>query len=167
MRKKLVTPYFPMELKYGSVLFVLGGIYLAFTGHIIWGPVLILSGLILFSTEYVTEFDVESRQITDFLSCCWLRFNKDEIRYSRIDKIVIVKATFAQTVNTRAQSRQLDWSEFTARILFDQNDPFDLLTRNRKHDLLLAIKEVALFLKADVEDLTTNQPYYIDVARVE
>jgi hypothetical protein len=105
--------------------------------------------------------------MTDYLSCCWLRFNKDEIRYSAIDKIIIVKASFAQTVNTRVQSRQMDWKEFTARILFEQNDSFDLLTKRKKHDLLLAIKELTLFLKVDVEDLTTNQPYYIDVTQVE
>jgi hypothetical protein len=167
MRKKLNSPYFPQELKYGSVLFLVGGIYLAITGHLVWGPGLIVLGLILFSTEYVTEFDVQSRRITDYLSCCWLRFNKDEIRYGAIDKIIIVKSTFAQTINTRVQSRQMDWKEFTARILFDQNDPFDLLTKRTKHDLLLAIKELTLFLKVDVEDLTTSQPYFIDVSRIE
>jgi hypothetical protein len=99
--------------------------------------------------------------------CCWLRFNKDEIRYGAIDKIIIVKAAFAQTVNTRVQSRQMDWKEFTARILFDQNDPFDLLTKRKKHDLLLAIKELTLFLKVDLEDLSTSQPYMVDVARIE
>jgi hypothetical protein len=42
MRMKLVSPYFPQELKYGSALFLIVGIYLAVSGHFIWGLSLIV-----------------------------------------------------------------------------------------------------------------------------
>lgn len=164
---KLINPYFPAELKYGAVLAVGAGIYLAWSGHLIWGVVLAVLALILFSTEYVTEFDSAGRTITDYIRCLWIPFNREVIRYGAIDKIVITKGRFAQTINTRAQSRQLDWVAFTAVLIFQNNDPFDLLTKNRKRDLLLGIRDVASYLQADVEDLTTSRSYFIDLSKVE
>ena len=62
--------------------------------------------------------------------------NEEKRNFSVLDRIIITKSNNAQKVNTRAQSRQLNWTDYTATLLIDDNDSLDLLTKNRKRGYL-------------------------------
>jgi hypothetical protein len=167
MKKRVVVPYFPVELKYTSVLLAAAAVYLVINGNFVWSFILILLAGAFLTTEYVTEFNLNERKIEDYLSILWIPFDKEVVKYKDVQKIIIQKGNYAQTINTRAQSRQMDWSDFTGTLVYDNNKFLDLLTRTKKSELLKGIKEFAAFLNVDVEDHTTNNPYIVDLARIE
>jgi hypothetical protein len=167
MKKRIVIPYFPIELKYSSVLLAVAAVYLIINGNLIWSSILILLASVFLTTEYVTELNLKENSIEDYLSVLWIPFDKDIVKYNTMERIIIQKGNYAQTINTRAQSRQMDWSDFTGTLVYDNNRVLDLLTKNKKSELLKGIKEVAIFLNVEVEDCTTNHPYIVDLSKIE
>ncbi len=165
MIKQISTSYFPTGIKICSPLLAIGGVYLIITGHEIWGVLLIILAAVILTTKYVTEIDLKEQSYRDFLFLLGLNLNEETSRFNAIEKVVITKGSFSQTINTRAQSRQMDWTDFTATLLLD-NGTLDLLTRNSKKELLLALKEFIIFLNVPVEDRTSAQFTEIDIARL-
>ncbi|MBK5279931.1 MAG: hypothetical protein JJE09_13815 [Bacteroidia bacterium] len=163
MIKKITIPYFPTGLKYITPLLAGGGIYLIVLSYSVFGGILILVAAIILTSNYVTEIDLGKKVYSDYLSILWLPVNMEKKKFTKIDRIVITKGAYAQTINTRSRSRQLDWADYTGTLLFDQLDSLDLLTKTDRTDLLKGIKEFKDFLNVDVEDRTTSQPYWIDM----
>jgi hypothetical protein len=62
------------------------------------------------------------------------------------------------------QIEQSSGRTFTGTLIFD-NDTLDLLTTSDKKELLLELKELTDLLKVGVEDRTTPQHYWIDMAK--
>ena len=166
MTKKIIIPYFPRFFKFLTPLLGGGSIYLLAKGQPIWAAILFLAGLVVVTTNYVTEIDMANRRYNDYLSFLWMRLNNETQNFERLVKIIITKANHSQTINTRVQSRQLDWSDFTATLLFDHGKTLDLLTRNDKHELLRGLKPFAEFLNVDVEDRSTSHHYWVDLNKV-
>jgi hypothetical protein len=165
MKKKITIPYFPRGMKYSTPLLLGETIHLFLIGYPIWGVLLTLLGVIILTTHYVTEINLDEKAIHDYLSFLALKLNKVSKRFNGIDRIVISKGNYSQTINTRAQSRQLDWSDYTGTLILD-NDTLDLVTTNDKKELLIELKAFSGFLKVPVEDRTTNQYYWVDMERV-
>ena len=166
MTKKIKIPYFPKGMKYASPLFFGTGIYLSTIHYAIWGVLLILSGAIILTTQYVTEINLKEKSYRDYLSLLGLTLNEESKTFNTMDRIVITKGRYSQTINTRVQSRQLDWSDYTGTLILDNNDTLDLLTMNDKKELLKGLKEFTDFLKVGVEDRTTNQHYWVDMTKI-
>jgi hypothetical protein len=135
-------------------------------GFVIWGVVVIVLSVLIFTTHYVTEIDLAKRQYNDFISLAGLSISKESSSFQDLDRIVITKGSYAQTINTRAQSRQLDWVDYTATLLVDGGKPLDLVTKNDKRELMLGLKDLAAFLQIRVEDRTTSQPYWVDMTKI-
>ena len=164
MRKHISIPYFPAGVRFVTPLFFSGGIYLGIIGHFIWGILAFILGIVILNTRYVTEINLKERTYRDFLHFLWIPFNEDTGTFKSIDRIVITKGNYAQTINTRAQSRQLDWSDYTGTLIFD-NSTLELLTRNDKRELIMGLKEFAGFLNVGVEDRTTTRHFLVDLKK--
>lgn len=160
--KKISIPYFPSGMKLTTPLFFGGGIYFAVAGLPFWGVAVLVAGILILTTRYVTEINLQDKTYRDYLSFLWMPFNVEAKRFNSLDRIIITKGNYSQTINTRIQSRQLDWSDFTGTLLSD-NGTLDLLTRNDKKELIKGLKEFAHFLKVGVEDQTTGVHYWIDL----
>lgn len=159
--------YFPVGMKYIVPFLLIGAGYLAYLGFPVWTVILTITSLIILTTYYVTEIHIEEKRYDDYISILGIPVNNESNSFRTIDRIVITKGSYAQTVNTRVQSRQLDWSDYTATILFDGDLSLDLLTRTDKHELLVELKKMLTSLSIDVEDRTGRDPYFIDLGRVE
>jgi len=166
MTKKIVIPYFSLFFKYLTPFIFGGSIYLFVKGYPAWAVILILFGVIVLTTKYVTEIDMGNKRYYDYLAFLGMKLNNETQRFEQLIKIVITKGNYSQTINTRVQSRQLDWSDYTATLIFDHGKTLDLLTRNDKHELLVGLKPFAAFLNVDVEDCSTNHHYWVDLNRV-
>jgi hypothetical protein len=166
MKKKVTIPYFPTGIKYATPLLILVGAYLIFNNSLVWGIILVLLSAVILTTNYVTEIDLKEKKFSDYLSLLGVGMNKETRSFSRVDQIIITKGNYSQTVNTRLQSRQHDWSDYTASLIFDGEHSLDLLTKNNKRDLLIGVKEFATFLNVEVEDRTTPSHFKIDLARI-
>ena len=161
-RKKVTTPYFPNGLRYITPALLLAGIYLTII-HPVWGIILILLAVIIFTTHYATEIDLHQKTYSDYVSFLWMPFGKEAGKFTQLEKIVITKGNYAQTVNTRVQSRTFEFSDYTGTLIFIGNHTLDLLTDIDKKRLLKRLKAFSQFLKIGVEDRTTHSPYWIDI----
>ena len=166
MTKKIIIPYFPKGLKYITPVLAGAAIWLILIHHPIWGALLIILAAIIFTTNYVTKIDLDKKAYSDYLSILGMKLNVEENRFNKLDRIVITKGNYAQTVNTRVQSRQMEWADYTATLLMDSNITLDLVTRTDKQELMKGLKEFSEFLQVDVEDQTTGQHYFVDMSRV-
>ncbi len=166
MTKKITIPYFPKGLKLITPVLAGAGAWLIFIQHPIWGALLILPASIILTTNYVTEINLDKKSYRDYLSMLGLKLNVDENNFKQLDRIVITKGNYAQTINTRVQSRQMDWADYTGTLLMDSDVTLDLLTRTDKQELMKGLKEFSDFLQVDVEDQTTNQHYWVDMRKV-
>ena len=166
MTKKISIPYFPKGIKYVTPLLAGAGIWLGIIQHPIWGAVLIILALIILTTNYVTEINLNEKSYRDYLSMLGLKLNVEKSKFKQLDRIVITKGNYAQTINTRVQSRQMDWADYTGTLLMDSDTTLDLLTRIDKRELMLGLKEFSDFLGVDVEDRTTNQHYWVDMKKI-
>ena len=166
MKKKITVPYFPAGLRYATPIIFGAAIYLAVGGYIAWSIPIILLGVIMLTTNYVTEIDLGEQRYDDYLSLLSIPVNAESKKFKSLDRIIITKGNYAQMINTRAQSRQLDWSDYTGTLISDTGT-LDLLTRNSKKELLVRIKEFADFLKVGVEDRTSKNYYWIDLTKIE
>ena len=164
--KEIIIPYFPKGLKYVTPLLIGAGIYLSVIGYMVFGVVLILISMVILTTQYVTAIDLKNKTIHDYLSFLMLPVNKESKKFNGLDRIVVVKGDYAQTVNTRAQSREFAWSDYTGILVFDDGDTLDLLTKNSKRELLLGLKEFVDFLEVGVEDQSTGDFYWVDMDKV-
>jgi hypothetical protein len=166
MTKKIIIPYFPKGLKFITPLLVGAGVWLMVIQHPIWGALPILLSAIILTTSYVTEINLSEKSYRDYVSMIGVKLNIEESRFKQLDRIVITKGNYAQMINTRVQSRQMDWADYTGTLLMDSDVTLDLLTRTDKQELLQGIKEFSDFLQVDVEDQTTNQHYWVDMKKV-
>ena len=164
MKKKIAIAYFPLGLKYATPLVFGAGIYLASLGHYGWCIVLILLGVVILTTNYVTEINLTDKKYNDYLSLLWIPLGEETNRFNSLDRIVVTKGNYSQMLNIRWRSRQLDWSDYTATLIMD-NGTLDLLTRNSKKELIGGLKEFAEFLNVGIEDRTSSQYYWVDLTR--
>lgn len=166
MTKKITIPYFPLGLKFTTPLLFGAGIYAATNEYVFWSVMLFVIGILILTTRYVTEINLKDKKYRDYLFFLGLPLNQKARTFAVLNHIVITKGNYAQTVNTRSQSRQFDWSDYTGTLLIDDTDALDLLTKNSKAELLKGLKEFVDFLQVDVEDRTTGQHYFIDMEKV-
>lgn len=167
MTKKIIIPYFPKELKYASPLFLAGAGFLFYKGFPIWSLLVLLAMATIFATNYVTEIDLQQKRYSDYISFFGLRLSNEVSTFRNLDHIVITKGRYAQTINTRVQSRQIDWVDYTATLLVDGGRPLNLVTRTSKRELLAGVKAFADFLKVAVEDRTTRVHYWVNFNKLE
>jgi hypothetical protein len=169
MTKKITTPYFPTGIRIFAPFLFFGGIYLCFGSHSIpvLGVILAIAGIVIFTTNYVTEIDLDAKVYSDYLSMAGIKLNKESGSFKRLEKIVITKGNYSQVIRTRVQSRQMDWSDYTATLLMDDEGTLDLLTRNKKRELIEELSELAEFLAVGMEDQTTKQHYWIELPKNE
>jgi hypothetical protein len=166
MTKKIVIPYFPRVFHYLSPIIFLGAIYLGIKGLFVWTALITLLGIIILTTKYITEIDIEGKCYLDYLIFLGLRVGKESQPFEKLEKIIVTKAHFSKTLNSRFQTRQLEITDYTATLIFDHGKSLDLITKNDKRELLKGLKDFAPFLNVQVEDRSTKHNYWVDLNRV-
>ena len=77
MKKKITVPYFPAGLRYATPIIFGAAIYLAVGGYIAWSIPIILLGVIMLTTNYVTEIDLDEQRYDDYLSLLSIPVNAE------------------------------------------------------------------------------------------
>jgi hypothetical protein len=163
--KKIIIPYFPKGMQYATPLILGLSIYLMITGHHVWGTVLLLPCPFILTTKYVTEIDFDNKVYRDYVSLLGFAVSQEVKRFNHIERIIITKGNYSQTINSRIQSRQMDWSDYTGTIIHDGTGKLDILTRVDKDELVRELIAYADFLKVGIEDRTTSRHYWVDLAK--
>jgi hypothetical protein len=162
MTKKILIPYFPIGLKYATPLFFGTAIFLLFKGYYILASIFILSAVIILTTYYITEISMEQKKYVDYISLAGMRLGVESTTFNRLDRIVITKGHNAQQINSRIQSRTLQWDDYTATLLFDHQKTLDLITHIDKGKLVAGLRDFAAFLEVRIEDRTGKESRWIN-----
>lgn len=166
MIKKITIPFFPKGLQYATPLFFGAATYLIFIGQNIWGEVLLLICILILTTRYVTEINLQEKKYNDYLSLLGIHLNNESHPFKQLDRIVITKGSYSQRVVSRTQDRNLDWTDYTATLIFDRDQTLNLLTLNDKEKLLKGLKDFSTFLDVDVQDRSTRDHYWVDMTKI-
>lgn len=150
--KKIIIPYFPLGLKYATPAIFLLGAYFILNRYYVLGGVCVLFAFLVLTTNYVTEISLEQKKYYDYISIAGLKMGMESTSFIRLEKIVITKGNNAQRVNSRLQSRTLQWADYTGTLHFDHNKTLDLVTHIDKAKLVAGLKEFAIFLEVPIED---------------
>src|SRR5687767_3512111 len=130
MIKKISIPYFHLGIKCVTPLILGTAIYLFYIKHPSWAVILILLCVIILTTKYVTEINLDKKFCKDYLLILGIETQEELKAFKSIDRIVITKGDYSQMINTRSRSRQLDWVDYTGTVIFDNQESITLLTRN-------------------------------------
>jgi hypothetical protein len=164
--KRVVIPYFPSGMKFVTPVIFGVAIYLFTIGYSAWATTLALLAVIILTTKYVTEINLDKKQYRDYLSFLWIPLQEEKTTFRTVNRIVIAKENISQMLNSRIQSRQLDWAQFTGTLVYDDVKTLELLTRNDKRELLMGLKEFASLLQVDIEDQSTSHHYIVDLKKI-
>lgn len=163
MIQRVKIPYFPVGLRYSTPFILIGALYLAYATFVVWSVLLVLVCGVVLTTRYVTEINKDQSSYHDYISLLGFRISEESGHFTHADKIVITKGSYAQNVQTRVQSRTMQWSDYTATLVMDNSKTLDLLTHVNKTELVKGIFVFATFLDVDVEDCTTSEPFIVDI----
>ncbi len=167
MKKKIIIPYFHSGFKYAfPFIFLLGGLLIYWKLYI-FGSIFLTFSVLSIGMYYVTEIDLRNKRYSDYFFFLGLKLYHKSEKFTGIDRVYLIKEDQAQTVSTRAQYRKLNWTEFTAILLFTNGKTLELLTKNDKRELMLQLLDMIKFLKTEVEDRTTPQHFWIDLNKVK
>jgi hypothetical protein len=154
--KKITVWYFPAGIRYSTSIFISLGIYLSLIGHGIWLVFSIFLSLLILTTRYITEINIDLKKCSDYVSVLGISFDEEVIIFDRLTKIVVSRQRNSQMLNSRSRSRRLDWSAYTATLIFDDDRQLELVTTNNKLELTNKIEEAKNYFNLKLEDLTSD-----------
>ena len=157
MTKKIVIPYFPKGMKYCTPAFFGLAVFLSIKGLIVIGVLLVLFIILILTTNNVTEISMEQKRYWDYISMMGVKLNVETTSFSYLDRIIVTKSNQISRVNSRIQSRTLQWNEYTATLLFDHQKTLDLITLTDKRELMQGLQAFAAFLQVPIEDRTIDK----------
>lgn len=148
--------YFPAGLRYTTPLFLIVAIYLLYLSYWIIALTIAVVSIFILTAQYITVIEISRNRFTDAFAFFGVRIVTERKPFSRLHKIIITKESYAQTVNTRAQSRVMRWSDYTATLIYDESKKLDLVTRDDKHDVVEFARLYSQSLKVPIEDLSVT-----------
>ncbi|HEY5826284.1 MAG TPA: hypothetical protein VIT44_18065 [Cyclobacteriaceae bacterium] len=156
MTKKIVIPYFPKGMKYSTPLIFGLAVFLSIKGLIVIGALLVLFIILILTSNYVTEISMEQKRYWDYLSMMGIKLNVETTSFTYLDRIIVTKENVAKRVTSRLQSRTMQWTSYTATLLFDHQKTLDLITLSDKRELMEGLQAFAAFLQVPIEDRTIS-----------
>jgi hypothetical protein len=154
--KKIVIPYFPKGMKWSTPLLFGLAVFLSIKGLIMIGVLLVLFIILILTTSYVTEISMERKRYWDYLSMMGIKLNVETTSFTYLDRIIVTKANNVQRAHSRIQSRTMQWTDYTATLLFDHQKNLDLITLTDKRELMEGLQAFAAFLNVPIEDRTVS-----------
>jgi hypothetical protein len=154
--KRFTSPYFPSGFRYATILMLAGALFLFAGGHWIWGSVLVVVSVIILTSRYVTEIHTEAKRYDEHISVMGIRFSPESTAFERLNKIVVTKQNFTQTMNSRVQSAQHRYSMFTATLLHDASGRLELISKRDREEVLKEARELGGAIGVPVDDRTVG-----------
>ncbi|MEO1053109.1 MAG: hypothetical protein AAFX87_20915 [Bacteroidota bacterium] len=161
MIHKVSTPYFARALQFVSPVLIIFGGYQLWLASYILGAILILLGLVLITTRYITAIDIKKKQIEDYLEVLTFKANHEVFKFSNIEKIIITKEDKSYRDGSLSRDRVVTFDQLTGTLVYDGGQTFELLTKLDRDALIDKMREFAKFLNTYIEDHTTGKPIII------
>jgi len=81
-------------MKYFTPIAFAGGIYLFLIQQPVWCALLILLGVLILGTNYVTRISLTEKKYEDYLSVLGFKMNYDSKKFKSVNRIVITGGIF-------------------------------------------------------------------------
>jgi len=157
MTRTISLYYFPKGLRYVTPFSIVLGAFLIYLDYRVWGSVLLILSAFILTAKYITIIDLGKKEIIDAFRFFAISVGQEQKRFHKLNRIIITKGNYSQTINTRAQSRQLDWSDYTGTLIYDDIATLDLVTTQDKDKLVNDLKIYATSLTVSIEDSATGR----------
>lgn len=157
MTHTITLYYFPKELRYATPVFFIVALFLVYPGYWIAGLIIAVISVFILTAKYITIIDLQRKQFLDAFGFYWINFVKERKAFRQLERIVITKERYEQNLTSRARSTTMRWSEYTATLVYDDNQKLELVTREDKGDVLEFVKVYSRSLNVAVEDLTSSR----------
>ena len=144
--------YFPKGLRYTTVAFILVALYLVYTGYFFVATLIVVISIFILTAQYVTTIDMQQREFVDAFSFYGINYVMERNKFRELNKIVVTKGRYMQKVVSRVQQRTLQWSDYSATLIYDGDKTLDLVTREDKKDVMQFISLYSQSLGVEVED---------------
>lgn len=142
---KLKDNYFSETLKWTIVAgSVFGSGYLIYAAHHQWIIfLLIILSLILFSSKYILQINLDKKLIIDSFYFLWIRMKSDQIEFTTLNGISLDRQRHVYNATTRSRVRQADFNEYIATLEYDHGKSVELERKMEYQSLAEDMKRIA------------------------
>ncbi len=151
--------YFPKGLRYATPAFWALAAYLVLPGYWVISLILIAVSIFILTAKYLTIIDLQQKEFTDAFGFYGIQVNSEKKKYNYLEKIILTKAKYNQQLNSRARSSTMQWTEYTATLVYDNHQQLDLVSREDKGDVVEFAKVYSHLLKVPIQDLSVATEY--------
>jgi len=142
---KLKDNYFSETLTWTIVAgSVFGSGYLIYAAHHQWIIfLLVILSLILFSSKYILQIDMDKKLITDSFYFLWIKTKSEEIKFTTLNRIRLDKLRHVYNAASRAMDRQADFNEYISTLEYDHGQSVELERKMEYQSLAEEMKRIA------------------------
>ncbi len=150
-------PYFPAGLRYTTIAALVFSAWLIYAGHRKSAAAITVVSIFVLTAKYSTIIDLEKKEYTDAFYAFGIDFNSEKKSFNRINSIVVTKGSYSQMLSSRISQRQLDWTDYTGTLVYDDTGELPLITHEEKKKVMETLKVYATALKCEIEDRSVRR----------
>lgn len=154
------VPYFPQMINILGIVLAVAGAVLIVSTNFIPAVICIMSGVIVLTTSYRLEIDLENKTYKDYVWFLGMK-NGKTARYENIQYLFIKKSKISQQLNSRVSSTTITKDAFNAYLKFSEEEKIHLLTSESKTVLVKKLRNIANMLQVKIVDYSTDEPVVI------
>jgi hypothetical protein len=143
--------YFSSRVIMVGVIFAFSGLLLVFVNLVI-GLILLLSSVIIFTTQYRLAIDFENKVFHDYVRILGLKNGYKE-KFQTIEYIFINSGNSSQTMSMgRVASTTIHNKVYNGYLKFSEKNKIHLITKDDKKSLYEALTPIAKKLNVEIID---------------
>jgi hypothetical protein len=151
--------YFPWHVKLVAGFIALAGITQV-QSNLILGSVLILGGIIIFTTRYYFQIDMQNKRYRDGVSVMGLKLG-DKKSFDAIEYLFIKSNKVSRTYNSRVTTKTIAGIEFDGYIKFSEDEKIHLFRNKERQIVLDKLLHLSRLTETSVMDYTREVPKVI------
>jgi len=148
--------YFSGHIIFLGIFLLVVGLVAVFVKPVI-GLILLLISLIILTTHYRLNVDLDNKVYHDYLWILGLR-NGEKGKFNSMEYLFIKKSSVTQTMQLRVASSTIQKEVYDGYLKFSDLDKVHLLTLDNKADLIKKLKPISEQLKIRIIDYSAATP---------
>jgi hypothetical protein len=150
------SSYFPATAVIFGVLLLPVGVILLFA-YVAAGLAVLLTGIILLTTHYRLEIDLENKTFFDYVSFMGFLKSGERGRFDTVQYLFINTNRVSQTVNSRVSTMTVKKMVFDGYLKFSDENKIHITTKNYKDNLVKKLRPISDQLNIPIIDYTQGE----------
>lgn len=149
------SPYFSGIFIFLGIFLVLIGLSLLFTS-MIGAIILLLLGLIIFTTHYRLSIDFDTKTFHDYVWFLGLK-NGEKGKFEQVEYVFVKKNAISQKMQLKAANSTIRKEVYDGYLKFSEEEKIHLLTKNNKQDVVKKLREISAMLNVKIIDYSSGE----------